>query len=84
MFVFIFPTNQMLGLAEGCFARTVPYTMERKQFGRRIWDFQVCAYTAYSKMTDFFSKVVWNHFFQIIVLLWPDEHEYDTMMSDSE
>ncbi|KAL8598334.1 hypothetical protein ACOMHN_047655 [Nucella lapillus] len=31
---------QMLGLAEGCFSRTVPYTMERKQFGRRIWDFQ--------------------------------------------
>ncbi|XP_025093385.1 short/branched chain specific acyl-CoA dehydrogenase, mitochondrial-like [Pomacea canaliculata] len=32
--------SQMLGLAEGCFSRTVPYTMERKQFGRRIWDFQ--------------------------------------------
>nr|KAG5687675.1 hypothetical protein BaRGS_027567 [Batillaria attramentaria] len=31
---------QMVGLAEGCFSRTVPYTMERKQFGRRIWDFQ--------------------------------------------
>ncbi|XP_076439469.1 short/branched chain specific acyl-CoA dehydrogenase, mitochondrial-like [Babylonia areolata] len=31
---------QMLGLAEGCFSRTVPYTFDRKQFGRRIWDFQ--------------------------------------------
>ena len=31
----------MVGLAEGCFNKTVPYTMERKQFGRRIWDFQV-------------------------------------------
>ncbi|XP_052102670.1 short/branched chain specific acyl-CoA dehydrogenase, mitochondrial-like [Mytilus californianus] len=32
--------SQMLGLAEGCFNNTVPYTKERKQFGRRIWDFQ--------------------------------------------
>ena len=31
---------QMLGLAEGCFNAAVPYTRERKQFGRRIWDFQ--------------------------------------------
>ncbi|KAK7109129.1 short/branched chain specific acyl-CoA dehydrogenase, mitochondrial-like [Littorina saxatilis] len=31
---------QMLGLSEGCFNKTIPYTMERKQFGRRIWDFQ--------------------------------------------
>ncbi|XP_033756843.1 short/branched chain specific acyl-CoA dehydrogenase, mitochondrial-like [Pecten maximus] len=32
--------SQMLGLAEGCFNATVPYTQERKQFGKRIWDFQ--------------------------------------------
>ncbi|CAC5409525.1 ACADSB [Mytilus coruscus] len=32
--------SQMLGLAEGCFNNTVLYTKERKQFGRRIWDFQ--------------------------------------------
>lgn len=31
---------QMLGLAEGCFSATVPYTRERKQFGKRICDFQ--------------------------------------------
>lgn len=31
----------MLGLAEGCFNATVPYTLERKQFGKRIFDFQV-------------------------------------------
>lgn len=31
---------QMLGLAEGCFNATVPYTRERKQFGKRICDFQ--------------------------------------------
>lgn len=32
--------SQMLGLAEGCFNATVPYTLERKQFGKRIFDFQ--------------------------------------------
>ncbi|XP_044301524.1 short/branched chain specific acyl-CoA dehydrogenase, mitochondrial [Varanus komodoensis] len=31
---------QMLGLAQGCFDRTIPYTMERKQFGKSIFDFQ--------------------------------------------
>ncbi|XP_062573550.1 short/branched chain specific acyl-CoA dehydrogenase, mitochondrial-like [Saccostrea cucullata] len=32
--------SQMLGLAEGCFNATVPYTLERKQFGKRVFDFQ--------------------------------------------
>ncbi|XP_048746516.1 short/branched chain specific acyl-CoA dehydrogenase, mitochondrial-like [Ostrea edulis] len=32
--------SQMLGLSEGCFNATVPYTLERKQFGKRIFDFQ--------------------------------------------
>jgi len=31
---------QMLGLAQGCFDVTVPYTLQRKQFGQRIFDFQ--------------------------------------------
>ncbi|XP_066522224.1 short/branched chain specific acyl-CoA dehydrogenase, mitochondrial [Hoplias malabaricus] len=31
---------QMLGLAQGCFDHTVPYTRERVQFGKRIFDFQ--------------------------------------------
>jgi short-chain 2-methylacyl-CoA dehydrogenase len=31
----------MLGLASGCFDMTVPYLQERKQFGKRIIDFQV-------------------------------------------
>ncbi|CAG5134905.1 unnamed protein product, partial [Candidula unifasciata] len=31
---------QMLGLAQGCFNHAVDYTRERKQFGRRIYDFQ--------------------------------------------
>jgi Acyl-CoA dehydrogenase, C-terminal domain len=30
----------MLGLAEGCYALTMPYLAERKQFNRRIADFQ--------------------------------------------
>uniref|UniRef100_A0A674MRS9 Short/branched chain specific acyl-CoA dehydrogenase, mitochondrial n=1 Tax=Takifugu rubripes TaxID=31033 RepID=A0A674MRS9_TAKRU len=31
---------QMLGLAQGCFDNTVPYTRQRIQFGKRIFDFQ--------------------------------------------
>nr|XP_014347339.1 PREDICTED: short/branched chain specific acyl-CoA dehydrogenase, mitochondrial isoform X3 [Latimeria chalumnae] len=31
---------QMLGLAQGCFDNTIPYTKERVQFGKRIYDFQ--------------------------------------------
>lgn len=32
---------QMLGLAEGCFDATIPYTLERKQFNEPIYKFQV-------------------------------------------
>lgn len=31
---------QMLGLAQGCFDHTIPYTKQRIQFGKRIFDFQ--------------------------------------------
>ncbi|XP_053197298.1 short/branched chain specific acyl-CoA dehydrogenase, mitochondrial [Scomber japonicus] len=31
---------QMLGLAQGCFDNTIPYTRQRMQFGKRIFDFQ--------------------------------------------
>ncbi|RNA03839.1 short branched chain specific acyl- mitochondrial [Brachionus plicatilis] len=31
---------QMIGLAQGCFDKTVAYTRDRKQFGQRIFDFQ--------------------------------------------
>lgn len=32
---------QMIGLAQGCFDATIPYLLERKQFGKEIFDFQV-------------------------------------------
>ncbi|XP_050293495.1 short/branched chain specific acyl-CoA dehydrogenase, mitochondrial [Anthonomus grandis grandis] len=32
--------SQMLGLAQGCFDVTIPYTLERKQFGQSIFNFQ--------------------------------------------
>lgn len=32
---------QMVGLAQGCFDATIPYLLERKQFGKEIFDFQV-------------------------------------------
>ncbi|XP_030631193.1 short/branched chain specific acyl-CoA dehydrogenase, mitochondrial [Chanos chanos] len=31
---------QMLGLAQGCFDHAIPYTRQRVQFGKRIFDFQ--------------------------------------------
>ncbi|KAG8551434.1 hypothetical protein GDO81_004108 [Engystomops pustulosus] len=31
---------QMVGLAQGCFDNTIPYTKQRIQFGKRIFDFQ--------------------------------------------
>jgi len=31
---------QMVGLAQGCLDVTVPYTLQRTQFGKRIFDFQ--------------------------------------------
>lgn len=31
----------MIGLAAGCFDATIPYLKERKQFGQRLFDFQV-------------------------------------------
>lgn len=37
----LFVYFQMVGLAQGCFDATIPYTHERKQFGQKIWDFQV-------------------------------------------
>lgn len=40
---------QMLGLAEGVFEHAVKYTMEREQFGKKIFDFQVD--------TDHFTRI---------------------------
>lgn len=33
---------QMIGIAQGCLDATVPYTLQRKQFGKKIFSFQVC------------------------------------------
>ncbi|KAL0269779.1 UNVERIFIED_CONTAM: hypothetical protein PYX00_007398 [Menopon gallinae] len=35
---------QMLGLAQGCFDVTVPYTLQRQQFGQSIYNFQGLQY----------------------------------------
>lgn len=32
---------QMVGIAQGCFDATIPYLLERKQFGQEIYNFQV-------------------------------------------
>ncbi|CAG2111897.1 unnamed protein product, partial [Medioppia subpectinata] len=43
---------QMLGLAEGCFAEAVKYTLGRLQFGRRIFDFQALQHQISAAATD--------------------------------
>lgn len=36
--------GQMVGLAQGAFDKAVPYTYERKQFGKAIGEFQGMAF----------------------------------------
>ncbi|XP_053627886.1 short/branched chain specific acyl-CoA dehydrogenase, mitochondrial isoform X1 [Cherax quadricarinatus] len=36
---------QMVGLAQGCLDSTVPYILQRKQFGKRLFDFQAMQHT---------------------------------------
>lgn len=33
--------SQMIGLCQGCMDATIPYTLERKQFGNKIYAYQV-------------------------------------------
>ncbi|XP_052359032.1 short/branched chain specific acyl-CoA dehydrogenase, mitochondrial-like [Oncorhynchus keta] len=47
---------QMLGLAQGCFDQAVPYTRQRVQFGKRIFDFQVATLTT-SKCIEWMGGV---------------------------
>ena len=44
----------MLGLAEGCLNATVPYLHERKQFGQKIWDFQVRMASSHNVYQSYF------------------------------
>lgn len=32
---------QMVGLSQGCLDATIPYLLQRKQFGKALFDFQV-------------------------------------------
>jgi hypothetical protein len=54
---------QMIGIAQGCFDATIPYTLERKQFGKKIFSFQVCIYSTrylYIKCFDIVSSLLVN------------------------
>ncbi|CAD5122559.1 DgyrCDS10973 [Dimorphilus gyrociliatus] len=33
-------SSQLVGAAQGCLDHTLPYVHERKQFGKKLWDFQ--------------------------------------------
>ncbi|KAK2191162.1 hypothetical protein NP493_58g05029 [Ridgeia piscesae] len=37
--------SQLVGMAQGCLDNTLPYLLERKQFNKRIWDFQAMQHT---------------------------------------
>lgn len=36
---------QMVGLAQGCLDATVPYILQRRQFGKSLFEFQVSGIT---------------------------------------
>ncbi|KAG8430134.1 hypothetical protein GDO86_018412 [Hymenochirus boettgeri] len=40
------------GIGSGCFDHTIPYTKQRVQFGKRIFDFQVCNRTVGHAASD--------------------------------
>ena len=40
IFVMLRLSLQCVGVAQGALDHTVPYVMDRKQFGQRLWDFQ--------------------------------------------
>lgn len=52
---------QMLGLAQGCFNATIPYTLERKQFGQPIYKFQVIIPKPISLCINFVNKSKLNN-----------------------
>lgn len=43
---------QMIGLAQGCFDATIPYLMERKQFGSEVYNFQSMQHQIATVATD--------------------------------
>lgn len=43
---------QMIGIAQGCLDATIPYTLERKQFGQEIFSFQTLQHQIAQMVTD--------------------------------
>ncbi|KAK4318644.1 hypothetical protein Pmani_010362 [Petrolisthes manimaculis] len=43
---------QMVGLAQGCLDATIPYLLQRKQFGRTIFDFQAMQHAVANLATE--------------------------------
>lgn len=43
---------QMVGLAQGCLDATVPYILQRRQFGKRLFDFQAMQHAVAYLATD--------------------------------
>ncbi|KAH9639779.1 hypothetical protein HF086_016360 [Spodoptera exigua] len=49
--------SQMIGLCQGCMDATIPYTLERKQFGKSIYSFQVLTYSQNFQFTEIAQKL---------------------------
>ncbi|KAL6443112.1 hypothetical protein ACFW04_002817 [Cataglyphis niger] len=43
---------QMIGVAQGCLDATIPYTLERKQFGKEIFSFQALQFQIAQAITE--------------------------------
>ncbi|KAL6263849.1 hypothetical protein P5V15_003930 [Pogonomyrmex californicus] len=43
---------QMIGIAQGCLDATIPYTLERKQFGKDVFSFQAMQHQIAQAVTD--------------------------------
>jgi len=53
----------MVGIAQGCLDHTIPYTLERKQFGSKIFDFQVSLNT----FNQFYIKLFIINYYKFII-----------------
>ena len=58
----LFSSKQMVGIAQGALDNTIPYLMERRQFKKTLWDFQV-------RLRDFFKGRV--YFWVIVIDQYP-------------
>ena len=70
---------QMLGLAQGCFDETIPYTLERKQFGQPVFTFQVISCDFNHKRNCF--KIMVRSYFCGKLVTRLDQNNYNVQVT---